>query len=79
MGTGDRTAVLKQRSDKLGSGLSELENLRSRVIAAEQMQAMHGADRKPAAPIDRTAKLKSSAAKPDRPKRRLARPPSVGQ
>jgi hypothetical protein len=45
MGTGDRTAVLKQRSDKLGSGLSELENLGSRVIAAEQMQAMHGADR----------------------------------
>ena len=78
MGTGDHAAVLKQRFDELASGLSELENLRSRVIAAEQMQKMRSADRKPAAPIHRTAKLKSSA-KPDRPKRRVARPPSVGQ
>lgn len=78
MGNGDRTAVLKQRFDELASGLSELENLRSRVIAAEQMQEMRSANRKPVAPIQ-TAKLKSSSTKPDRPKRRLARPPSVGQ
>jgi hypothetical protein len=79
MGTSDRTAVLKQRFDELASGLSELENLRSRVIAAEQMQKMHSVDRKPAAAIRGSAKSKSSSAKPDRPKRRLARPPSVGQ
>lgn len=79
MVTGDRTAVLKQHFDELASGLSELENLRSRVIAAEQMQEMRSADRKPAPPIHRTAKPKSASAKPDRPKRRLARPPSVGQ
>ncbi|MBB4359511.1 hypothetical protein GGD65_000509 [Bradyrhizobium sp. CIR18] len=79
MGIGDHTAVLKQRFDELASGLSELENLRSRVIAAEQMQKMRSADRKPAAPTHRTAKPKSSSAKSDRPKRRLARPPGVGQ
>lgn len=77
--TGDRTAVLKQRFDELASGLSELENLRSRVIAAEQVEGIPSADRKPGAPIHQTAGLKSSSAEPVGPKRRLARPPSVGQ
>lgn len=77
--TGDRTAVLKQRFDELASGLSELENLRSCVIAAEQVQGMPDVDGKPGAPIHQTARLKSSSAEPVRPKRRLAPPPSVGQ
>ncbi|WP_156952117.1 hypothetical protein [Bradyrhizobium sp. WSM1743] len=79
MGTFDHTAVLQQRCDELASGLSELENLRSRVIAAEQMQEMRSVDRKSAAAIRRSAKSKSSSAKADRPKRRLARPPNVRQ
>ncbi|WP_439356634.1 hypothetical protein [Bradyrhizobium sp. DASA03007] len=79
MGACDRTAVLKQRVDELVSGLSELENLRSRVIAAEHMQQGHSVDRKPAAATRLSAKPKSSSAKPDRPKKRMARPPSVEQ
>jgi len=79
MGTCDRTAVLKQRGDELAFGRSELEDLRSRVIAAEQMQERQRLDGKPAAAIRRSAKSKSSSANPDRPKKRLARPPNVGQ
>lgn len=79
MGTYDRTAVLNQRWDELASGLSELEDLRSRVIAAEQMHERHSLDGKSAAAIRRNDEPKSPSAKADRPKRRLARPSDIGQ
>lgn len=47
MGACDRTVVLKQRFDELASGLSELEDLRSRVFAAEQLQERQSHEGKP--------------------------------
>jgi len=70
MGTCDRTAVLKQRFDELASGLSELEDLRSRVVAAEQMQERHSQESKPLPAIRKGAKPKSRSVETDRPKRR---------
>ncbi|MEY9361010.1 D-serine deaminase-like pyridoxal phosphate-dependent protein [Bradyrhizobium yuanmingense] len=70
MGTFDHTAVLKQRFDELASGLSELENLRSRVVAAEQMQERHSHEGKPPPTIRNGGTPKSRSAETDRPKRR---------
>lgn len=69
MGTFDHTAVLKQRFDELASGLSELEDLRSRVVAAEQMQKRHSHEGNPPA-IRKGANPNSRSAETDRPKRR---------
>lgn len=70
MSTYDRTAVLKQRFDELASGLSELQDLRSRVFAAEQKQERQSPEGKPPPTIRKSAKPKSRSAEADRPKRR---------